>query len=252
MVKFLVCALYPSHKKLKAERAYKMKVLLIKDVYNLGRAGEVKKVADGYARNFLVPQKMAVKASAGALKQIEKIQAAAAKQREILNEEMSGLAEQISALTLTFKATVGETGKLYGSITQQQIIDTVNEKLHVNLDRRQIETGPLREVGEHNVRVRLTFDLIPEVKVTVESEEEEATEEKAEQKEGRKPRSAKIEEIMEAEEEAADNEKAIDEAAEEVEEEGTEEVIEEVTEEGAEEATEEEVPAVEDEQAEEE
>ena len=66
-----------------------MKVLLIKDVYNLGRAGEVKKVADGYARNFLLPQKLAVRATTGAVRQVEKIQAAAAKQREILNAEMS-------------------------------------------------------------------------------------------------------------------------------------------------------------------
>jgi len=149
-----------------------MKVLLIKDVYNLGRAGDVKKVADGYARNFLIPQKMAVMATEGSLKQIEKIQSAAAKQRELLNEEMAGLAEQISNLELLFKAKVGETGKLYGSITQQMIIDAINEQLKVNIDRHQIESQPLREVGEHQVKVRLTFDLIPEVKVIVESEEE--------------------------------------------------------------------------------
>lgn len=148
-----------------------MKVLLIKDVYNLGRAGDVKKVADGYARNFLIPQKMAVTATQGSLKQIEKIQSAAAKQRELLNEEMAGLAEQISNLELLFKAKVGETGKLYGSITQQMIIDAINEQLKVNIDRHQIESQPLREVGEHQVKVRLTFDLIPEVKVIVESEE---------------------------------------------------------------------------------
>lgn len=173
-----------------------MKVLLIKDVYNLGRAGEVKKVADGYARNFLFPQKMAVYATAGALKQIEKIESAAAKQRELLNEEMSGLAEQIAGLELAFQAKVGETGRLFGSITQQQIIDAINEKLHVNLDRHQVESQPLREVGEHMVRVRLTYDLTPEVKVLVESDEE--IEEEA--AEGRKPRTAKIEEIVEAEE----------------------------------------------------
>jgi large subunit ribosomal protein L9 len=149
-----------------------MKVLLIKDVYNLGRAGDVKRVADGYARNFLIPQKMAVIASAGALRQIEKIQAAAAKQRELLNEEMSGLAEQLKGLELTFKAKMGETGKLYGSITQQMIMDAVNEKLNTNLDRHLLESQPLREAGEHMVRIRLTFDLIPEVKVIVESDEE--------------------------------------------------------------------------------
>jgi len=190
-----------------------MKVLLIKDVFNLGRAGEVKKVADGYARNFLIPQKMAVIATVGALKQIERIQASAAKQRKVLNEEMSGLAEQIAALELTFKAKVGETGKLYGSITNQMIIDAVNEKLHVNLDRHQIESQPLRDVGEHSVRIRLTFDLVPEVKITVESEEEEKQEEQAE-KTDKKPRSIKIEEIVEEEEKAA---------VEEVEEENTSE-----------------------------
>lgn len=178
-----------------------MKVMLMKDVYNLGRAGDVKKVADGYARNFLIPQKMAVIASAGALRQTEKIQAAAAKQRELLNEEMSGLAEQIKALELTFKAKVGETGKLYGSITPQMIIDVVNEKLHTNLDRHLLESQPLREVGEHNVRIRLTFDLVPEVKVIVESDEEK----KEEKAPGRK--SARKQEIAaEAEEPAVETE----------------------------------------------
>lgn len=188
-----------------------MKILLIKDVYNLGRAGEVKKVADGFARNFLFPQKMAVQATEGALKQIEKIEAAAAKQRELLNEEMSGLAEQIAALELSFEAKVGETGRLFGSITQQQIIDAINEKLKVNLDRHQVESQPLRETGEHMVRVRLTYDLTPEVRVLVESDEE-AVEELAE---GRKPRSAKIEEVVEAEEAVVEAEEAPAEAVKE-------------------------------------
>ena len=190
-----------------------MKVLLIKDVFNLGRAGEVKKVADGFARNFLIPQKMAVMATVGAMRQIEKIQASASKQREILNEEMGGLAEQIAALELSFIAKVGETGKLYGSITQQMIIDEVNEQLHVNLDRHQVESQPLREVGEHSVRVRLTYDLIPEIKITVEGEEVEQEEQLEET--SKKPRSAKIEEIVEAEEIIEAEEKAVAEEAEE-------------------------------------
>lgn len=182
-----------------------MKVMLMKDVYNLGRAGDVKKVADGYARNFLIPQRLAVPASVGALRQIEKIQAAAAKQRDMLNEEMSGLAEQIKALELTFKAKVGETGKLYGSITQQAIIDAVNEKINANLDRHLLESEPLREVGEHMVRIRLTFDLVPEFKVIIESDEEK----KEDKAPGRK--SAKI-----AEEASADQSVEQPEAAVEV------------------------------------
>ena len=192
-----------------------MKVMLIKDVYNLGRAGDVKKVANGYARNFLIPQKMAVLASVGALRQVEKIQAAAAKQRQLLNEEMSGLAEQIAALELSFKAKVGETGKLYGSVTTQTIIDAINEKLNCNLDKRQVETQPLREEGEHMVRVRLTFDLVPEVKVIVKSDEE-----KKEKSEKRK--ASKNEEVAEpvseepvAEVESQPEEPAADESAEE-------------------------------------
>ena len=185
-----------------------MKVMLMKDVYNLGRAGEVKKVADGYARNFLIPQRLAVPASVGALRQIEKIQAAAAKQREMLNEEMSGVAEQIKALELTFKAKVGETGKLYGSITQQAIIDVVNEKINANLDRHLLESEPLREVGEHMVRIRLTFDLVPEFKVIIESDEEK----KEEKAPGRKAAKPVEEEVAEqpAEEIAEQPEAAIE------------------------------------------
>ncbi|BBB49400.1 50S ribosomal protein L9 [Pelolinea submarina] len=190
-----------------------MKVMLMKDVYNLGRAGEVKKVADGYARNFLIPQRLAVPASVGALRQIEKIQAAAAKQREMLNEEMSGLAEQIKALELTFKAKVGETGKLYGSITQQAIIDAVNEKLNSNLDRHLLESEPLREVGEHMVRIRLTFDLVPELKVIIESDEEK----KEDKAPGRKS-TKRVEETPEEQPEAAvEVEEVVAESVEETE-----------------------------------
>jgi large subunit ribosomal protein L9 len=195
-----------------------MKVMLMKDVYNLGRAGDVKKVADGYARNFLIPQRLAVPASVGALRQIEKIQAAAAKQRDMLNEEMSGLAEQIKALELTFKAKVGETGKLYGSITQQVIIDAVNEKINANLDRHLLESEPLREVGEHMVRIRLTFDLVPEFKVIIESDEEKKEEKSSERKSPRKSEEMLVEQpeaVVEVEEtaEAAETETPAEEEA---------------------------------------
>lgn len=149
-----------------------MKVMLLKDVYNLGRAGDVKKVADGYARNFLIPQKMAVMATQGAMTHVERIKQAAAKQREILNEEMAGLAGQIAGLELNFKAKVGESGKLFGSVTQAMIAEAITERIGAQVDRHWIESQPLREVGEHMVKVRLTFDLIPEVMVIIESDEE--------------------------------------------------------------------------------
>lgn len=149
-----------------------MKVLLIKDVYKLGHAGNIKKVADGYGRNFLIPQGLAVVATPGALKQVERIRTEAAKHREILNSEMSGLAEKLTNLTLTFVGKAGETGKLYGSITQQMIADALREKVGVEIDRRHLEVEPIRNLGEHIVRVRLTFDLVPEIKVIVHREGE--------------------------------------------------------------------------------
>ncbi len=165
-----------------------MKVMLLKDVYNLGRAGDVKKVADGYGRNYLLPKKMAVLATPGMLKQTDRIRDKAAKARETLNAEMSGLADQLSTLELKFIAKAGESGKLFGSITQQMIVDAIMEKLNVEIDRHQVESQPLREVGEHKVKVRLTFDLIPLVKIIVEPEEKEEEKKEARGKPTRKPR----------------------------------------------------------------
>ncbi len=144
-----------------------MKVLLIKDVYKLGRAGDVKKVADGYGRNFLVPQGMAVLATPGAMKTAEKIRSKAAERRIVLNDEMSVVAEALKKLQLSFGARAGETGKLYGSITSQEVADAIQEKCGYQVKRQQLDMQPLRTLGEHMVRVRLTMDLIPELKVTV-------------------------------------------------------------------------------------
>ena len=145
-----------------------MKVLLLKDVYKLGRAGDVKKVANGYGRNFLLPQGMAVLATAGALKQADQIRQKAAIERAELNNELSGLSEQIKGLVFGFASKAGETGKLYGSITTQMIADAINSKLGITrINRHQIETEPIRTLGEFIAKVQLTMDLNPEVKVIV-------------------------------------------------------------------------------------
>ena len=145
----------------------KMKVLLIKDVYKLGRAGEVKKVADGYGRNYLLPQGMAVLATSGALKQAEFIKGQAEKERTTLNQEMSGVAERINGLVLTFPVRASETGKLYGSISTQMIAEALSQKAGLEVNRRQMDIEPLRNLGQYQVPIRLTVDLIPEVSVIV-------------------------------------------------------------------------------------
>ncbi len=151
-----------------------MKVLLLKDVYKLGHAGDVKKVADGFGRNFLVPQGLAVLATPGAMSTIERIKAKAAIARAELNKEMSGLAEQLEGVELSFTTKAGETGKLYGSITGQMVADALNEKLGTKIERHQIEAEPIRTLGEHVATVRLTIDLNPKIKVVVGREGESA------------------------------------------------------------------------------
>jgi len=151
-----------------------MKVLLIKDVYKLGRAGDVKKVANGFGRNFLIPQGLAVLATPGALKQVDHIRAAAATQRAALNSEMSGVAEKLEGQTLTFPVKAGETGKLYGSITSQMLADAIKTVTGFEIDRRNIETEPIRNLGEHEITIRLTMDLTPSMTVIVHREGEAA------------------------------------------------------------------------------
>jgi large subunit ribosomal protein L9 len=144
-----------------------MKVLLLKDVYKLGRAGDVKKVADGYGRNFLLPQKLAVLATVGVVKQAERIRAAAQADRVHLNQEMGAVAEKLTAITLNFTARAGETGRLFGSITTGDISAAIERETGIHIDRRHIAHQPLRELGTHKVPIRLTVDLIPELVVVV-------------------------------------------------------------------------------------
>jgi large subunit ribosomal protein L9 len=149
-----------------------MKVLLLKDVYKLGRAGDIKKVADGYGRNFLLPQKLAVLATPGALKQVEKIRSQAEIRRTEQNSELKGLADQINGITVVFPAKAGETGKLYGSITTQDVATAIQEKTRFEVKKQQIDMQPIRNLGEFTAHVRLTMDLVPEVKIIVHREGE--------------------------------------------------------------------------------
>jgi len=174
-----------------------MKVLLTKDVYKLGRAGDVKRVADGYGRNYLIPQGLALLATPGAMKHAERIRSQAEIQRAKLNSELKDLADQINGLTLTFSAKAGETGKMYGSITTQEIADAITEKSRYEVKRQQLEMQPIRNLGEYTIHVRLTMDLVPEVKVIVHREGEAVPTESAETEPEAKTKSkAKAKEVV--------------------------------------------------------
>lgn len=153
-----------------------MKVLLLKDVYKLGRAGDVKKVADGYGRNYLLPKNLAVLATPGAMKQSAHIRVQATVKRAQLNEEMGSVAEVLSKVVLTFPSKAGETGKLYGSITAQMIADAITQRTGIKVERHQIDIEPIRTLGEKKAHVRLTVDLIPEIRIIVHREGESVAE----------------------------------------------------------------------------
>lgn len=152
-----------------------MKVLLIKDVYKLGRAGEIKKVADGYGRNYLIPQRLAIPATTGSMKLAKSIGEKATEKRAILNKELSSVADVLNGVVLSYAVKAGETGKLYGSVSPQMIIDDLNSKYTFDLDRHQVVMEPIRNLGEYKVPVHLTLDLVPEITVFINREGEEKT-----------------------------------------------------------------------------
>ncbi|MEE9598899.1 MAG: 50S ribosomal protein L9 [Anaerolineales bacterium] len=162
-----------------------MKILLLEDVYKLGRAGDVKKVAPGYARNYLMPQGLAVLATPGAVKQAGRIQKQGEIKRAKVNQELGGVAEQLDGKRFTFAAKASETRRLYGSINTQMIAEAVSEDIGVLIEAKQIESQPLRMIGKHGVKVRMTVDLIPEIEIIV-------------YREGESPESALEEEEKEA------------------------------------------------------
>jgi large subunit ribosomal protein L9 len=184
-----------------------MKVLLIKDVYKLGRAGDVKKVADGYGRNFLLTQRLAVLATPGAMKTAEKIRSQGEVQRAALNNELKDLADHINGVTLTFAVKAGETGKLYGSITTQDVAAGIQEQTRYEVKRQQIDMQPIREVGEFKAHVRLTIDLMPEIKIIV-RREGEAVETAPEPEAEAKPQKARAQKNAEEETPASEAEPA--------------------------------------------
>lgn len=150
-----------------------MKVLLKEDVDNLGYAGEVYEVADGYGRNYLIPRGMAVMADPSVLKQAEVWRRKAEARRAELRAEYEALTARIEETTLTYTARAGDTGKLYGSVTTSQITDSLNETLGTDIDRRKVGTEPLRQLGDHQVIVRLSADFQPHVTVVIEPEDGE-------------------------------------------------------------------------------
>jgi large subunit ribosomal protein L9 len=149
-----------------------MRVILLDYVYKHGVAGEVINVADGFARNYLIPNGLAIKATPGELRRAEKLRAQAEVKRAALANELNELARIIEGVELIFGRRAASTGKLFGSVTTQEVADALREKTGVEVNRRRISQQPLREIGTHDVPIRLGSDSSPSIKVTIVREEE--------------------------------------------------------------------------------
>ena len=159
-------------------------MILIREVEKLGSPGDVVNVSDGYARNYLIPRKLAVPATEGNLRMLEEIKRQAEKREERLRRRAEEAMEKLQSEPLVIVAKAGKSGRLFGSITTEQIAKAINRTFGLEVSRRDIQlTAPIREVGEHGAVVRLYRDIQAEITIRVITPEM-ASEEEAARAEG--------------------------------------------------------------------
>lgn len=145
-----------------------MKVMLIKDVQNVGQAGDVKEVADGYGRNFLIPRRMAVLAGKGAEAEARRLREATAKREAKERDDAQELADTIDNKTVVVRLKVGAEDKVFGAITNEDVATALRLQHQVDVDRRKIDIkDPLKQLGEHQVPLRLHRDVTAHINLII-------------------------------------------------------------------------------------
>lgn len=141
-----------------------MKVVLLEDVKNLGRKGDIVQVAEGHARNYLLPRKLAVEATEGKIKQLAKVQEAAVRKKQREEIEAKDLAGRLESLLVRVYSKAGEGGKLFGSISNKDIVDALVKDYGIEIDRRKIILKePIKKLGFYSLPVK----LYPSVQVNI-------------------------------------------------------------------------------------
>lgn len=149
-----------------------MKVILQSDVKGVGKRSAVVEVSDGYARNFLLPRKLAIAATAGGVKTIERSQREDAQRETRRREEAKTGAGRLAKVTVTIKARAGETGRLFGSVTTQQIAEALHKQHGITMDKHDLVIGePIRVLGLHMVTVNLHAETKTTLKIEVISDQ---------------------------------------------------------------------------------
>jgi len=148
-----------------------MKVIFLEDVPNVGKAGQIKEVAEGYGRNYLIPRKLAMPARPDDIKNVEAQIKARARLEAKTEAEMKALAADLKGKEITLSARAGQQDRLYGSITSADIAAAMEKQLGVNVEKRKIEiTEPIHQLGIYEVPIKLGKDISTSIKVTVTAE----------------------------------------------------------------------------------
>ncbi|MGC8545758.1 50S ribosomal protein L9 [Athalassotoga sp.] len=145
-----------------------MKVLLLQDVKALGRTGEIVNVSDGYARNYLIPKKIAVEADQKIVEKVERERKSEELKKKKEIEEANKKISELMKTILVVKANSGEENKLYGSVTSSDVAEKISEYLGESFDRKNIEMDPIKELGTYEVKIKFGNGLSGKVKVRVE------------------------------------------------------------------------------------
>ncbi len=229
-----------------------MRVILTADVDSVGKMGEIKEVKNGMARNYLIPQKLAIRATPGNIKVWEQKSKILERREEGLRAEAQGFASTLDGASVAITVRVGEENKMFGSVTSQNIADALGEIGH-EVSRKSIDlSSPIKELGTHEIRVKLyqevaanitvqvdgvdadgnIVEIIEEPEPVVEAEEEPKTETEVEVEQEAEAEAEEVQEASETEqEEIAEGTEEVQAAASEVEEEVVEETVEESAEE---------------------
>ncbi len=147
-----------------------MKIILLKDYKNLGKAGEMVDAKDGYARNYLLPRNIAIEATPANVENWKEEQAKLQEEERLAFEGAQELKEKLESITLTLTAKGGETGKLFGSITNAEISKELLKEEKLSIDRKKIELKePIKTAGLHEVPVRVYPEVVANLKVNIET-----------------------------------------------------------------------------------
>lgn len=147
-----------------------MEIILLQDVKSLGKKGDIVKVSDGYARNFILPKKLGVEATKQNLYELNNQKAAEAKRQQEIFEEAKEFAKKLESLMVTVTIKAGEGGKTFGSVSSKEIVEAAKKQFNLDLDKKKLQLNdPIKQAGSYTVPVKLHPQVTAEMKVKVEA-----------------------------------------------------------------------------------